>query len=417
MQYVLMHKDIPVAEIEIDDASGYISAIGKIYAPEHTPVGIPVKKAGIDRTALNSWWKSRAIPASRYGIQDALAEMHVPSPQKLRDKCLGLSLSDPYWIRPSGSDLTWSKVNFFDNAFSEDVGDILFGKGSSGKEISLMSPDNTSDGWLKKKWKIIDGKRCLIKGGSGATQQEPYNEVLASAIMRRLGIPHVSYTLMLENEYPYSVCEDFVSPDTELISAWYIMQTQKKQNHVSVYRHYLNCCDALGIPGMAAALDRMIVTDFLIVNEDRHQNNFGVLRKADTLEWIGAAPIYDNGTSMWFDKPVSMIRPLAPRLPCKPFKTDHNEQIRLVTSFDWLDVSALKGIDEEYREILRGSVFIDGARCDALCFALQKRIELLSDIVNEHKFFRAVDSTAFDVCEDTAYSGGVSADEEVDPAP
>ncbi len=417
MHYVFMHKDIPVAEMELDDASGYIAAIGKVYAPEHTPVGIPVKKGEIDRAALNDWWKGRAIPASRHGIREALAEMHVASPQKLRDKCLGLSLSDPYWICPSGSDLTWNKVNFFDNAFSEDVGDILFGKGPSGRVISLMSPDNTSDGWLKKKWKIIDGKRCLIKGGSGATQQEPYNEVLASAVMRRLDIPHVPYTLMLENEYPYSVCEDFVGPDTELISAWYIMQTQKKPNHVSVYQHYINCCDALGIPGIAAALDRMIVTDFLIVNEDRHQNNFGVLRKAETLEWIGGAPIYDNGTSMWFDKPVSMIRPLAPRLPCKPFKASHAEQIKLVTSFDWLDLSALKGIDEEYREILKGSAFIDGARCDALCSALQKRLELLTDMVNEYKPYRAVDSTAFDVCEDIAYSGGVKEDEEDELAP
>ncbi|MDR2163733.1 MAG: hypothetical protein LBO70_07340 [Clostridiales Family XIII bacterium] len=31
----------------------------------------------------------------------------------------------------------------------------------------LMSPDNTSDVWLRKKRKIIDGRRCLIKGGSG----------------------------------------------------------------------------------------------------------------------------------------------------------------------------------------------------------------------------------------------------------
>ena len=47
----------------------------------------------------------------------------------------------------------------------------------------------------------------------------------------------------------------------------------------------------------------MIVLDYLIVNEDRHQNNFGVVRNAETLEYLGAAPIYDSGTSLWFDKP------------------------------------------------------------------------------------------------------------------
>ena len=39
----------------------------------------------------------------------------------------------------------------------------------------------------------------------------------------------------------------------------------------------------------------MLVLDYLIVNEDRHLNNFGLIRNAVTPEWIGAAPLYDNG--------------------------------------------------------------------------------------------------------------------------
>lgn len=65
-----------------------------------------------------------------------------------------------------------SEVNFFDNSFSDDVGNVLFGKGSS-EQMSLMSPDNTSDGWLKKKWSILDGKRCLIKGGAARLNRSP----------------------------------------------------------------------------------------------------------------------------------------------------------------------------------------------------------------------------------------------------
>lgn len=155
-----------------------------------------------------------------------------------------------------------------------------------------MSPDNTSDGWLKKKWKIINGKRCLIKGGSGAIQQEPYNEVIASKIMERLDIPHVKYSLIMEEEYPYSICEDFITPQTELISAWYVMQTEKKPNHISVYQHYVNCCEKLGIPKIKESLDQMMVVDYLIANEDRHQNNFGVIRDVKKLNFIGSAPLF-----------------------------------------------------------------------------------------------------------------------------
>lgn len=402
--YILMHKEIPVAELLLDGACGIIRSVGRVYEALHVPVGIPVKGGEIDRSALNAWWQGRAIPASRMGIRDALQEMKIPDTRLLAEKAMGLSLSDQYWIRPAESEISWKQVNFFDNPFSEDVGNLLFGKDVDMESISLVSPDNTSDGWLRKKWIIAGGKRCLLKGGSGAVRQEPYNEVLAGRICRRLGIPHVSYTLTTEEDYPYSLCEDFVTPDTELISAWYIMQTAKKPNHVSIYRHYLDCCRQLGISGAEAAVNQMIVLDYLIVNEDRHQNNFGVLRKADTLEYVGAAPIYDSGTSLWFDKPTAMIKADA-RVSCKPFKNTHEEQMKLVTDFDWLDISALSGIDEELREILRGSLFIDEARCGALCEGLKGRAKMLeAAAASSHKSI-LTDNVQFDVVTDSAYSG------------
>ena len=379
MNYVLMHKDIPVANFTLDAETSAIIRINELHNRAHLPVGIPVRKQQVDRAALNDWWKGRAIPASRQGIRAALEEMQVSTTQSLLEKCLGLSLSDQYWIRPDDSNLRWSDVNFFENSFSGDVGNILFGKGSGSDAISLMSPDNTSDGWLKKKWAILDGKRYLLKGGSGATQQEPYNEVFAGILMKRLGIAHVEYSLSYQDDYPFSVCEDFITPDTELISAWYVMQTQKKENHTSVYQHCLNCCEALRIPNVPEALDRMLVVDYLLVNEDRHQNNFGFVRNSNTLKWIGPAPIYDSGTSLWFDTPTPLINASAARLKCKPFKTSHEEQIKLVSSFDWIDWHQLDGIEEEFAAVTRESLFIDEVRRNAIVNALKKRIEMLKE--------------------------------------
>lgn len=402
--YILMHKEIPVAKIRLDSATASVSAVVEVFEPAHVPVGVPVKKGKIDRAALNEWWQGRAIPASRAGLRHALEELQINSPRVLLEKCLGLSLSDSYWICPADRKISWHEVNFFENPFSEDVGNILFGHPSSGEAVSLMSPDNTSDGWLKKKWAIIDGKCCLLKGGSGATQQEPYNEVLASRIMERLQIPHVPYSLSVQEDYPYSVCEDFITPDTELVTAWRIYQTQQKPNHISVYQHYRNCCEALGIPGVKESLDRMLVLDYLIVNEDRHLNNFGAVRNAGTLEWAGCAPIYDSGTSLWFDKPWTMINAGA-KAASKPFKTTHDEQIKLVSSFAWLDITALAGIDEELRELVKGSLFIDKVRADAICAALRGRVERLAQVMGERQNFYPVDDRSADVVEDVAYSG------------
>lgn len=402
--YRLMHKNILVAELQLDMITGGIASVGKVYAEEHVPIGVSVRKHMLERGALNRWWHGRAIPASRAGLQNALQQLNVSDAQLLAEKCLGLSLSDQYWICPEASELHWEQVNFFENPFSEDVGNILLGAETECEQISLMSPDNTSDGWLQKKWVIRDGKRCLIKGGSGAIRQEPYNEVLASSIMNRLEIPHVTYSLTQEGGYPYSICEDFITPDTELISAWHIMQTRKKENHVSVYQHYKNCCSRLGIPDIQRALDQMVVLDYLIVNEDRHMNNFGVIRRADTLEYLGAAPIFDSGTSLWFDKPTSLIRADA-KVTCKPFKTTHEEQLKLVTDFSWLDLSALNGITDEWCEIVKDSLFVDKARREAICTSLSQRIKMLENLILSMPQKTFCDIVQHDVKQDIAYSG------------
>ena len=274
-------------------------------------------------------------------MRKALETLELPNTQVLLTRCFGLSLSDQYWVRPHGSDLRWERINFFENPFSEDIGDVLLGKATDAANFDFSSPDNTSDGYLKKRWKIINGKRCLLKAGSNPFMQQPFNEVIASLVAEKLGISHVPYTLLWDDDTPYSVCEDFVTPDTELVSAWRVMQSMRKDNNTSVYRHYLNCCEALGVEGMEHAVDQMIVLDYLIANEDRHQNNFGLLRSADTLEWLGAAPIFDSGSSLGYDKLTPQILS-ARAIECKPFKKTHHEQLKLVTSFGWIDFDRLR---------------------------------------------------------------------------
>ena len=195
MQYVFMHQRIAVCDIELDDATGSIRKIGAIHAPEHLPVGVPIRNGMADRKALNDWWTDRCIPESRSGVREAMETLNITSTRALLVKCYGLSLSDQYWICPKDANLSWDEVNFFTNPFSDDIGDVQFGADRKGDALNLSSPDNTSDGNLKKRWRMIDGKRCLVKGGSNPFRQQPFNEVIATGVMERLGIPHVPYTV------------------------------------------------------------------------------------------------------------------------------------------------------------------------------------------------------------------------------
>lgn len=397
MKYVLMHKNISVALLDLEEETGFIQKINELYEENHLPFGISVKNGIVDRIALNDWWIDRSIPSSRFGVIRALEVLNLKSTRMLLLKCFGLSLSDQYWIKPENSDLIWDKINFFENGFSEDIGDVLLGKTNKNDVFDFSSPDNTTDGYLKKRWKIMGGKRCLIKGGSGLERQQPFNEVIATLIMQRLNIPHAKYTLMWDNDEPFSICEDFVTSNTELVSAWRIMQIQRKSNDVSVYQHFLKCCEIAGIGDVTSDLDKMIVLDFIIANEDRHLNNFGFLRDAETLEWLGFAPIYDSGSSLGYDKLASQIDSFH-GIECKPFKKNHIEQLKLVSDFSWLDLNKLSDIEEVIMKVFsdeRTKERVGEKRIEAIVHSVKGRIEYLSKLPKTSE--RTEDSTVGDV--------------------
>ncbi len=372
LNYILMHKNIPVIQFKLDKNTGFISKLGELYSKEHLPLGT----SETDRISLNRWWSNRSIPNSRTGLKYALIALKIPTPELLMKESYGLSLSDQYWICPEHTSIKWEEVNFFTNDFSQDVGEVLFHSKKPSKSPNLLSPDSTTDGWLKKKWEIINGKRFLIKGGS----QEPINEVIATHLMRRIpSINFVPYHLMTEAGKPYCFCENFITLNTEFVTACSIFKTQKKKNHISYYQHFLNCCEALGIPNYQDSINKMLTIDYILANTDRHLNNFGAIRNADTLEWIGMAPIFDSGTSLWCEQSIAQIKTSKECVPSKPFKTSHKQQIKLVTDFSWLDFTKLNGFIEESNELLAS---IEPQRRKQIIIALENQIRNLQNLIS-----------------------------------
>jgi len=76
-----------------------------------------------------------------------------------------------------------------------------------------------------------------------------------------------------------------------------------------------------------------------------------------TLKWLGLAPIYDSGTSLWYN-----TRHIGSPITCKPFRKDHSEQIHLVNDLSWYDVNALDGLENIIIEIFTASEEVDEKR-------------------------------------------------------
>jgi hypothetical protein len=185
-----------------------------------------------------------------------------------------------------------------------------------------------------------------------------------------------------DGDRPYSVCEDFIDSSKDLVSAFYICETKTFKKGDDLYVHFTDCCKALGIIGVSESLNRMLVLDFLIANTDRHYGNFGAIRNSETLEWVGMAPIFDNGTSMWCSTPNAYINPDA-NIESMTFCQKLETQLDLVTDFSWLKLEALAGIEDEFDELLAASPYIDEERRRFLCDALLHRIELLQSYINQ----------------------------------
>ena len=100
--------------------------------------------------------------------------------------------------------------------------------------------------------------------------------------------------MLVEGSQPYSVCTNMTADRQDFVSGYYIFSAFPRGDGVSAYAHFLNCCEKLGIPDVTEQLQQMMILDYLICNQDRHFGNFGAIRDAVTLEWMGVAPIFDQ---------------------------------------------------------------------------------------------------------------------------
>lgn len=378
--YSLMHRDDPVCAISIDTVSGAILRVSKPVNPELLPLG-----GNIDSAMLKKWWQRRAVPVGQGKIQRILEQMGVATPQEYLVKNLGLSLTDHYWIKPLDMELGWEDINLFTNDFRDPVGDMQFGLELDtihDLPTNAFSPSSSTQGDLTKKWIIADGKRCLVKGNHGGNSQESLNEIVATLLHKKQGrVPYVFYSTMRlgDNQQIYCVCESFTSDEVELIPAIDIVESKKKDNAMSMYEHFIHICAMHGMDESAVRtfLEYQILTDFVLTNTDRHLNNFGILRNANTLEFISMAPIFDSGNSMFWQNPRLPAHGDLTDITVNSFRNTEKRMLQLVRNKDVLNLSKLP-TEEELRAIYEMDALIPYV--DSIILGYRKKIELLKTL-------------------------------------
>ena len=374
--FTLMNRTHEVAEVVYDTRRMEFTACGDFIDGSRAPIGVALAGGRILLSDFNRWWRNRGIPITRIGLDRILRDAGVKVPEELIQRNLGLSLSDQYWICPVGSGLEWADVNFFHNDFEAVAAQTA---PYVPTPAVRAEPANTSDGNLEKVWIVRDGVRMLRKGGHH-NNQEPYNEVVATALHHRLlaASDYVEYTLEGEGSSAFSLCPDFVSDEEEYVPAMYVQRVLGDSAGLNEYEHYLACCDFLGARGVKEGLDRMIVCDDIIANHDRHFRNFGIVRNVETLE-CRPAPIFDSGSSLWCDIDEKALKLGERSFTSRQFYANPGRQMLLVDDFGWFDSAQLEGFVDEAMGILSCNEALS-RRMPYLRSALERRVERMIDI-------------------------------------
>ena len=246
---------------------------------------------------LVKWLQRRVIPKNRAYVAEILKTygLSVNDTKGIIDVCKGLSLNDSYWVVPQGFTGTFAQYNLYENRFSEILSLVAYtGIGQSDAAFTT-SPELTTNGMLPKAWRFIDGEGIyLYKGGTfGAanTGNEPYSEFYASQVAQAMGLDAVAYELENWKGILASRCKLFTDINTAYIPIGRIVREGGLKACLEYYRQ-------LG-PEAYEQIKSMLVFDAMIYNEDRHFGNFGVLRDNHTGKVTGAAPVFDNGMSLF----------------------------------------------------------------------------------------------------------------------
>lgn len=279
-KYLLLNKDVPLALFRVDDLYGEVFVLEE-YGEK--PLGV---------TDFAKFIVNRRAPKHRENVTELLKLSGCDTVRGFLDITHALSLIDTFWVKPVDSDLAWDNVSLYKHAFNEVVARTAFEGGLHGKNLSTTSPEYGTDGSFAKCWiRENEQIKMLKRGSSGAANAglEPYSEFYAGQLISAFTNDHVRYDLRSMNGRICSVCNIFTSEEYG-----YLPFSAIKGSNLGI-RDVLEIADNFGVENQ---MRTMFVVDAVIMNEDRHTNNFGFLINNRTQKVEGMAPLFDHNISL-----------------------------------------------------------------------------------------------------------------------
>ena len=244
--------------------------------------------------------------------------------ESMFDRLYFVSLNDVLWVKSNNSSVKYAEINPYNNPLDPAIASlVLTGYPDcfkSAQQSAFFSPaiDLSASGNQNKIWFENNGTIMLYKTDEWADLSSPdcsyvnnqvYAEYFACQIASFLGINSVKYELEVLNcqgrKLVCSKCPLINSIDYSLVTMTqalddldYIDQDLKSSLQKQCDDATTADETALSFLGRKQFADQSFL-DMLLLNPDRHKDNYSLLKDNNTLEYRQLSMCYDHGLSLF----------------------------------------------------------------------------------------------------------------------
>ena len=286
--YEIMHLEKVVAAV-------YASGNVHIFQEQFMPYDLyleEVEMPDIDIQVNNlinfyHWCASRVLSLDRTYAKEILNSIGVA--QAVTDKerakismsyhCV--SLTDVYWVRKAGEEVTFAELNLYDNPLNKAIVELSL----KGRQMTVtnreLAPDLSTKGCFPKAWiRTEDGFKLLKDGG----EDEVRRELLASKICQCFDFKQVVY-----KEHFY---DGEIVTESKIVSSKEYSMVSKMAFDIYAANHDLDTLE------VCKEIDPityygMNILDYLTGNTDRHPENWGFYVDNSTNKYTELYPLMD----------------------------------------------------------------------------------------------------------------------------
>lgn len=253
--------------------------------------------------SIKSYLSNRVLSLSRDNAKQIYTAFQIPQIDSTDNrvniciKCKGVSIQDSYWIREDQEATEWKNVNIRQNKL-RDIVDISLSGFDPTIATSSICPELTTKGLFRKGWIHLGGDLYILKSDRTNNYVNTKMEILASDMLDCFEnkVDCISYVGDIketaEGTEFVSISKNFIHEDYSFVEAWEVMEymtrcgTDFREYCLGQWKHLF-----ASIP----------VLDYLIINTDRHTQNYGFFMNNRTGKLEKIAPLFDYNCALVAD--------------------------------------------------------------------------------------------------------------------